>query len=255
VGSATTIFAQRGLIISAVREALEIGEHSLILKPVDRRDAAARFVFADATLSETTGLLNAQAFRRQPWGGTGKSIGTNILEKTTRNRAHIEQNGYSILLVKAAPSGGFVPRDSFAGFTHVIPLNRSGLADYMAGRIEDNLLGPDAIARPGEAAQAMLLFSFALDPVSLRTLYRGARASQRHNCMYVMARELVLAMAFHVAHLMDVHCGVRRVELLAQNDHDSGMLTLFELLKFEDTGKTSRDGQSIRSVVCTRGQP
>ena len=49
--------------------------------------------------------------------------------------------------------------------------------------------------------------------------------------------------------------GLDQIELLTQNDNDSGMLTVFDLLQFEYTPYVSADGSVIRSVICRRCEP
>jgi hypothetical protein len=59
-------------------------------------------------------------------------------------------------------------------------------------------------------------------------------------------------MAFHLNWLMRTQGDLDSAELLAQNDDDRGMRTVFELLHFEDTDRRSMDGKAIRSVICHR---
>jgi hypothetical protein len=59
------------------------------------------------------------------------------------------------------------------------------------------------IAKPGDQALAFLLFSFALDMMTLRPVYRGVPTHRSDGTwMYTIARQLVRAMAFHVDALM-----------------------------------------------------
>jgi hypothetical protein len=100
------------------------------------------------------------------------------------------------------------------------------------------------------------LFSFALDTMTLRQVYRGAQTQgSDRTWMYAVARQLVRGMAFHVDRLMREQDNVASIELLTQNDNDSGMLTVFDLLHFESTHFVSRDGSVIRSVLCRRCEP
>jgi hypothetical protein len=256
LGAATSVFSQRGLILTAIRQVVEIGGNRVVLKKEAESNPGDLLVFPDAKSIDASGVLNAQAFRRQRWAGTGAGLEQNVVEKTVRNESHFQKNPHTVLLVKAGAFQQFQPADEYIGYTHVIPLTQAGYNDYYRGGIEDNLLGADVICAPEESARALLLFSFAMDTMSLRRAYKGlslSNSSNRHLWMYAIATELVRAMAFHVSWLMKLHANVGSAELLTQNDTDRGMQTVMELLGFEKTPYRSGDGHTIRSVLCKRG--
>jgi hypothetical protein len=81
LGAATSIFSQPGLIVNSLREVVNILEHGICLRKEAAQNPSGAFVLADEHLAAVTGTLNAQAFRRQRWAGTGLYLKDNVLEK------------------------------------------------------------------------------------------------------------------------------------------------------------------------------
>jgi hypothetical protein len=210
--------------------------------------------FADSDmLAEISGRMNAHAFRREIWRGTGDTGADNILEKVERNRAHYHKNPYTLLMIRAFPILGFNPANEYIGFSHIIPLHEQGRVRYCNGDIEDNFLGPDFICEKGEKLAALLLFSLAVDTESLRKAYRGMpkQITTSGQFKYQVGLTLLRSLAYHLRRMMKLYDKIGTpVQLLAQNDGAKDVINVLTVLGFQQTHNLSGDHFPIWSTTC-----
>jgi hypothetical protein len=126
-----------------------------------------RFVIElNPALQEIATLLNEALFARSKWtiGHSDENkvaIKNSFKNKLERNNSHIKRNSNTVLLVKDR-SG------NICGFSHVLPLTEQGFELYTEGLIADNTFGAHYIAKTGQKAHGLLIFSMGqFDPRSM----------------------------------------------------------------------------------------
>ena len=239
---------QKTLLIVAIERVLErLQDGAVAIK--DREDVRHDVTFVRNNRDlDACGRINAQAYSGNRWGGVGLTIEDNVLEKTERNRNHWEKCPKALLLLKATRVEGATPSKGYIGFTHLIPLNEVGFRRYCRGEIEDNVLGTDVIASPHERAEAILLFSMALDPMSIDRLYRrsehriGNRPNGFQRFRYHQFEKLIRALAYHAEEMAaEYHGGQSRVRVIVQADDSGEMIPAIRRAGFTKTGWVSGD--------------
>jgi hypothetical protein len=264
LGPASSVFLHPGLLTRVVGTVMTVHQGMIVpsLQGIDGIEAQVAFVHTEE-LVELSGRINAQAFRRQMWRGTGVGQPLNIREKVLRNRGHCQKNPYCILLIRSFPIQSFTPTKPYIGLSHVIPLNARGYDRYRAGRIEDNKFNdPNDICGLGENVRALVLFSIAADTQTLRQAYAGMpqEFNSSGEFKYQVGMSLVRSLAYHVQRMLehyDSPGGGMPIELLAQNDGAEDIINVLKSAEFARTKYISGDKFPIWKALCRRdaGKP
>ncbi len=180
-----------------------------------------KFQFVDTNyLAEVSGVLNYTGFRNSIWEST-------VEEKIKRNISHIKKNNRTILLIKN--------KDTFVGYTHILPVDINTWDMYLDGKIGDNDFSNDRIVTPdSNDIHGIIIFSI----VYLAT----QDANIRIDLVYQ-------ALTYHLYNFLQKK---KELKILLQTSH-SGFLAIVNDYELVKSKKLSKDKEEIFTGIIEKG--